>query len=360
MEHFWSESIWLPPNATWASLETNGDLSSSHFEDLYKPIPLSLLVLLLRFFTERVFLRPLGSWLGLKSSRRKAPTNDLLEEYYSQSKRLPTAALVRRAAERHGDFKLPKRKVEQWLRIRRSMDRPLLLDKFSETGWICLYYTSVFIFGVSIMSQKSWVWDIRNCWYNYPYHPIDSDVWWYYMVELSFYWSLLFSQFFDVKRKDFWEMFIHHLTTIALMGFSWTCNLTRVGTLVLVIHDIADIFLGLAKLSKYANYQTLCDFLFVCFALVWITTRIGVYPCWILYSTTIEAPQMLEMFPAYYIFNVLLSILLVLNVTWTYFILKIVHQSIFVGKIEKDSRSESEDDDENEEEEDSSSNSECS
>ena len=62
-------------------------------------------------------------------------------------------------------------------------------------------------------------------------------------MELSFYWALCISQFFDVKRKDFWEMFIHHVTTIALMGFSWTCNLTRVGTLVLVIHDCADIFL---------------------------------------------------------------------------------------------------------------------
>ena len=63
--------------------------------------------------------------------------------------------------------------------------------------------------------------------YNYPHHVVDRDVWWYYMIELSFYWALCFSQFYDVKRKDFWEMFIHHITTIALMAFSWTCNLTR-------------------------------------------------------------------------------------------------------------------------------------
>ena len=50
---------------------------------------------------------------------------------------------------------------------------------------------------------------------------------------------------------DFWEMFIHHITTISLMGFSWTCNLTRVGTLVLVIHDVADILLEVGVLILY-------------------------------------------------------------------------------------------------------------
>ena len=62
--------------------------------------------------------------------------------------------------------------------------------------------------------------------------------------------SLVITQFYDVKRKDFWEMFIHHLTTIALMGFSWTCNLTRVGSLVLIVHDVADIFLEVRHKSR--------------------------------------------------------------------------------------------------------------
>jgi ceramide synthetase len=72
---------------------------------------------------------------------------------------------------------------------------------------------------------------------------ITPDVWWYYMIELSFYWALMVSQFFDVKRKDFMQMFVHHCATIMLLSFSWACNLTRVGTLVLIVHDVADIFL---------------------------------------------------------------------------------------------------------------------
>jgi hypothetical protein len=50
-------------------------------------------------------------------------------------------------------------------------------------------------------------------------------------------------------------------------------------------------------------------------------------------STTVEAPQMVEMFPAYYIFNGLLSILLVLHVIWTYFIMKIAYNALSSSKV---------------------------
>lgn len=36
-------------------------------------------------------------------------------------------------------------------------------------------------------------------------------------------------------------MFVHHVVTLCLLTFSWACNLVRIGTLVLIIHDFADI-----------------------------------------------------------------------------------------------------------------------
>jgi len=63
------------------------------------------------------------------------------------------------------------------------------------------------------------------------------------MIELAFYWSLLFSQFIDVKRKDFWQMFLHHIATICLLSFSYIINFVRIGSLVLVVHDCADYWL---------------------------------------------------------------------------------------------------------------------
>ena len=102
------------------------------------------------------------------------------------------------------------------------------------------------------------------------------------MLSLSFYWALLFSVFEDIKRKDFLEMMIHHIITILLLVLSWTCNLVRVGTLVLVIHDCADIFLESAKMMKYIKWQRTCDILFGIFTLTWIGTRLVMYPFWIL------------------------------------------------------------------------------
>ena len=59
----------------------------------------------------------------------------------------------------------------------------------------------MFGYGMAVLWGKPWLWDIRYCWYHYPHHAVEGDVWWYYMIELTFYWSLTFSQFYDVKRK---------------------------------------------------------------------------------------------------------------------------------------------------------------
>ena len=52
------------------------------------------------------------------------------------------------------------------------------------------------------------------------------------------------------------------------------------------------------------------------------------------FSAAVEAPQLVEMFPAYYIFNGLLSILLVLHVIWTYFILKMAYFSVYAKEVQ--------------------------
>lgn len=172
------------------------------------------------------------------------------------------------------------------------------LVKLTESGWKLTYYSFAVCYGLWALWDKPWFWDITECWSNYPhqvlvyletfinvlftnYFPSQTLTWdikFYYVFQLSCYWSLLFSQFVDVKRKDFLEMFVHHLITILLIVFSYTCNLIRGGSLVLIVHDGADVFMEAAKIFKYIRHQRACDVCFGLFFLVWTATRLVVLP----------------------------------------------------------------------------------
>jgi sphingoid base N-palmitoyltransferase len=59
----------------------------------------------------------------------------------------------------------------------------------------------------------------------------------------------IYTQVFDTKRSDFWQHFVHHLVTMALITLSWVTNFVRMGTLVMLIHDISDVPLEIAKVG---------------------------------------------------------------------------------------------------------------
>ena len=73
----------------------------------------------------------------------------------------------------------------------------------------------------------------------------------YYLI-LGFYChgipSLLF---FELRRKDFVAMLIHHVTTLSLIAWSLHVNLLRIGVCVMASHDVCDVFLEGAKMIKY-------------------------------------------------------------------------------------------------------------
>jgi len=331
---FWSPSIWLPPNITWKDFESRPE--SAQFHHLLLPLPGALLLVLLRMILEQRVFRPLGSWLGISGSRRwKSCEQQPVLEAAWKSGKWDTSHLSKTTG-------LPERQVERWKRKKAALLRPSTLDKFAETGWRWLFYFLAHVLSVWALWDRPWVGNTFHCWYNYPFHQLDPAVWWHYMLEMAFYWSLLVTQFTDVKRKDFWEMFIHHIATLALLTLSWSNQMHRMGSLVLMVHDLADHWMELAKLCKYAGYEKCCDIAFVIFCLTWTYSRIGIFPTWIIYSTTSEAAQLVQMFPVYYIFNFLMTLLLVLHVFWYYLITLIAYRVVCVGALTDDSRSESE------------------
>lgn len=334
-----SEGFWLPSNITWKDVDESG----SNISDIVSSIPLCVVILVLRYLLERYCFRPVAIACGVRNiqNKRVAP-NPLLEKVYLNYNKYPSNKQLRGWAKR---LDWSEHQVEEWIKLRLNQNKPSKVDKFCESGWRFSYYLFIFTFGVCILRNRSWMWDIAECWKNYPQHSRTSDIWWYYMISLAFYLSLTISQFYDVKRTDFWQMFLHHMIATSLIVYSWSAHLFRIGSLVLLVHDFADITLEAAKLTKYLGYKNLCNIVFAFFTLSWIGSRMIVYPFWIVKSTLFDAPKYLGYFHGFLIFNGILSLLLCLHVFWTTLLIKLVYQTLTAGKLSNDIRSSSEDSD---------------
>jgi hypothetical protein len=128
-------------------------------------------------------------------------------------------------------------------------------------------------------------------------------------------------------------------------------SFVRVGTLVMLVHDVSDVFLESAKIFNYisavrswaqvresrrdfhhlANQitraepscrccaQMLTDGLFVAFAVTFGVSRLGVFPMWIIHSTVYDAPDIIpgkDVYPAMYVFYTMLFVLQALHIFW--------------------------------------------
>uniref|UniRef100_A0A673N6Q0 Ceramide synthase 2-like n=1 Tax=Sinocyclocheilus rhinocerous TaxID=307959 RepID=A0A673N6Q0_9TELE len=346
-EWFWWDRLWLPRPVTWVDLQDSEGRVYARVSHLYIILPVAVLLLGLRAFYERLIAVPLAEALGVKDKiRKRASHNPVLEKYYNTHSKHPTQADIKGVCKKLG---WSERQVERWFRRRRNQDRPGLLKKFKEASWRFAFYLCSSFGGVLALHDKPWFYDLREVWAGFPKQSLLDSQYWYYIIEMSFYGSLLFSVAADVKRKDFKEQLVHHWATLTLLSFSWCANYIRIGTLVMLVHDTSDVLLESAKMFNYAGWETTCNSIFVVFALVFMVTRLIIFPFWLIHCTWVYPLDQFEPFFGYYFFNVMLVVLLLLHVFWASVILRMVKKFIF-GKLKGDERSDEEEDEEGSEE----------
>ncbi|KAI1889723.1 hypothetical protein AGOR_G00165880 [Albula goreensis] len=344
-EWFWWDRIWLPLNLTWSDLEDKEGRVYAKVSDLYVTIPFSVVFLIMRYLFERLIATPIAASFGIKDKvQQRASHNPVLEEYFSSHSRNPTQSDIAGLSKK---CSWTRRQVERWFRRRRNQDRPGLLRKFREACWRFVFYLSAFIGGLTALYDKPWLYDTHEVWSGFPKQSMLESQYWYYVLEMSFYGSLLFSVAFDIKRKDFKEQIIHHFATLTLLAFSWCANYIRIGTLVMIIHDASDVLLESAKLFNYAKWEKTCNIIFIAFAIVFMVTRLIIFPFWLIHCTWVYPVLSYPPFFGYYFFNVMLVVLLMLHIFWAYLILRMLKKFLF-GNLTGDERSD------NEEEEDGS------
>merc|ERR1712032_1635669 len=131
------------------------------------------------------------------------------------------------------------------------------------------------------------------------------------------------------KRKDFMEMMIHHVVTVVIIYVSYVYGWNRVGCVTMLLLDLADVPLHIAKLCKYTaeatkkrGWQFMADRMFECFVVVFVVTRLVMYGyvCW---SAHVEASRYFPKGLPEWTCVVLLYSLYFLQVYWFHLIIKV-------------------------------------
>jgi hypothetical protein len=241
--------------------------------------------------------------------------------------------------------------------------------KFGQSAMEGLTYAAFSYFGYVIVLQQEWFlpadrWfgdlhdnslpDSQESHYN-----IDTALTFYVLSYLGRYFAAVLSLFLEAKRKDFWQMFVHHVSTCFLV---WTCYFkpyVRIGAVIMVLLDPADVPLHVAKLLKYMSSDSkgktiniptnnVCDASFGIFAITFALMRIVCYP-YVVYKASTGWD--FERLPKAVVIGIgLLYVLFALQAYWFYLISRMVIKVLSGGEVE-DSRSDSEEDDDDDEKE---------
>jgi len=225
--------------------------------------------------------------------------------------------------------------------------------KLHENLWYTLWHTTSFTANLYMLLNSSWLIPIvTQLDFDLFYVNLDAQAFepygrFFYLCSLGFWTSCILFLGIETIRKDFIQMILHHFLTVALIVLSYIYNFHRFGLLVLILHDVVDVFLYTAKSLNYRGYQTGADICFAIFAFSFFVARLILYPIYCI------LPSFYAMCRSYegsdLILPLMLPIMLTglygLQVQWWLMIWKMVLKSIPGGKVDKDCRSDEEKDD---------------
>uniref|UniRef100_A0A667YBV6 Ceramide synthase 3b n=1 Tax=Myripristis murdjan TaxID=586833 RepID=A0A667YBV6_9TELE len=316
-EWLWWERLWLPANVSWSDLQDHEGRVYAKPSHLYAVVPCALCLLLVRYLFERYLATPLANVWGIRDRvRLPAEPNHILENYFCSHSRADVRSLCKKTS-------WQERRVQIWFRRRRNQERPGLRKRFCEARCVCVVHLSIYLLSIYLSIYLSY---------------------WYYLLEMGFYLSLLLRLTADVKRKDFKEQVIHHIATLTLLGFSWISNYIRIGTLVMAVHDSADILLEGAKIFNYGKWKGTANAIFVVFTILFMMTRLVILPFWLIHCTWVYPVELFAPFFGYYFFNIMLLVLQMLHLYWAALISRMLYKFIF-NKVLWDDRSDEDEDD---------------
>ncbi|KAK6090753.1 hypothetical protein P3W45_000476 [Vairimorpha bombi] len=219
-----------------------------------------------------------------------------------------------------------------------SKNHPKLI-KAQNSLFKVFFYGFISIYGYSVLSRESWSGNIHEYYTTFgtSFYPCKISI--YYLVEFSYYLTEVQYLIIQYFYKDRVELITHHFITLVLISLSYYKDFVRIGVIVMALHDVSDPFLESAKIFIYMEKKKLANIGFIIFTVVFVVSRIFLYPYFILY------PVVYYFWGNFYctqtiICTFCLIILYFLHIYWTILIFKTIKKFVIDKEI-RDTRSES-------------------
>ncbi|POR38501.1 Sphingosine N-acyltransferase lag1 [Tolypocladium paradoxum] len=169
---------------------------------------------------------------------------------------------------------------------RRGVAKKKAVTRFAEQAWIVIYCSVFWPLGMFIYCNSPYFLNMSELWTNWPDRELDGLMKFYVLAQLAFWIQQVVVVHIEKRRKDHWQMLTHHFITIALISASYAYHQTKVGNLIMVLMDVVELLLPVAKCLKYLGGTTICDVLFGVFLVTWFIARHVFYlmTCWSIYT----------------------------------------------------------------------------
>ncbi|KAL8383423.1 hypothetical protein RB595_006940 [Gaeumannomyces hyphopodioides] len=171
--------------------------------------------------------------------------------------------------------------LAQWLGATGTRQR----TRFAEQGWMFLYYLCFWPLGLYLYASSPYFLNLHELWTEWPQRELSGLAKGYMLAQWAYWVQQVLVVNMEARRSDYWQMIIHHAVTVSLIAASYFYHHTRVGTLILVLMDVSELFF---PCLKCAGFTKCCDIAFGTFVVTWLVARhvLCLMVCWSIYAHT--------------------------------------------------------------------------
>ena len=172
------------------------------------------------------------------------------------------------------------------------LSKPKTREKFTSQFWQASIHLTLGVLEIRELAKNNfeWLYNAETCFYPYPWNQEDpTSIRTLYLIQLAIWIVTCFShKYIEEKHKDYFLMYAHHVVTIALIIGSYVGGFTRIGIVVLFIHDVSDIPIDCLKLANYLKLENAPGFFIVemSYASVmtsWLYMRLYLFPYYVIW-----------------------------------------------------------------------------